>query len=73
MIKHITATTAYATFRHERPILLSKRMNLLFDRPRPSFSLSPWVKGKLVDIRRKCFPKKPWFLGVKPFTSALRA
>jgi hypothetical protein len=34
------------------------------------------LKGKLVDILRKCLPKKPWFLGVKlgyPFTSALRA
>jgi hypothetical protein len=32
--------------------------------------------GRLVDILRKCFEKKPWFLGVKlgyPFTSALRA
>jgi len=32
--------------------------------------------GKLVDIRRKCLLKKPWFLGLKPLwplTSALRA
>jgi hypothetical protein len=77
IIKRTTALIVKANIffrRHKvQPILCSKRTTLLFDRPRPSFSLSPWVKGKLVDILRKCFPKKPWFLGVKPFTSALRA
>jgi hypothetical protein len=51
-------------------------MNLFWGPRRPSFSLSPWLKGRLVDILRKCLPKKPWFLGVKagyPLTSALRA